>query len=50
MSNPAEARRVNQLTGKPMGIGPFPYSFILPVLLFITLVAFFWMVGALLHE
>lgn len=28
-----------------MGVGPFPYSFILPSLFFATGVAFFWMIG-----
>lgn len=40
-----QARRVNQLTGKSMGIGPFPYSFIIPVVFFIAAVAFAWMFG-----
>lgn len=45
MTQQSEARRVNQLTGRSMGIGPFPYSFILPSLFFATGVAFFWMIG-----
>ncbi len=45
MTQQAEARRVNQLTGKSMGVGPFPYTFVLPVLFFSIGIAFFWMIG-----
>lgn len=47
MSQQVEARRVNQLTGKSMGVGPFPYSFVLPVLFFGIGIAFLWMIGLL---
>jgi len=47
MTQQAEARRVNQLTGQSMGVGPFPYSFIIPVLFFGVGVAFLWMMGLL---
>lgn len=38
-------RRVNRLTGKTMGLGPAPLSFVIPCLGFAVGIAFLWMIG-----
>lgn len=45
MTQQTQARKVNRLTGKPMGVGPFPYSFVVPVIFFSVGIAFLWMLG-----
>lgn len=45
MNQEPTATRINQLTGKSMGLGPFPVSFVIPVLFFTIGVAFLWMMG-----
>lgn len=47
MTQEPTATRINQLTGKTMGFGPFPISFVIYVLFFAVGVAFLWMMGLL---
>jgi len=44
--DPASGSKESQSTDGPInGVGPFPYSFIVPVLFFGVAVAFLWMMG-----